>query len=98
MKKILVILMVLFISCRGDEKKYCGEIIQKGYEGPTSGYKSSRDANYFVILKVDSINTGIRVDVTVPTFYGLKEGDRTCFTLTEGSLGSYGNGYKHLIK
>jgi hypothetical protein len=104
MKNLLILcLFISLISCGGDrftEKNYCGTIINKGYEEPTSGYKSHRDPCYYVLLKVDSINTVIRINVTVPTYYRLNNGDRTCFLLTGLDLQSYGNTSDdhHLIK
>lgn len=104
MKYLLFLILVsFFVSCVGDrfeEKNYCGTIVTTGYEEPSSGYKSYRDPCYYVILKVDSINRNIRINVTVPTYYGLKAGDRTCFLLTGAELTSYGNvsDDHHLIK
>lgn len=99
----LALFFVLFLVSCGDEhveKDYCGVIIQTGYEEPTSGYKSNRDPCYFVIMNVDSINESIRINVTVPTYYSLHKGDRTCFKLSGCDLHQYGNSpdRKHLIK
>jgi hypothetical protein len=100
---ILVLFFVLGLVSCGDEnveKDYCGVITETGYEEPTSGYKSNRDPCYFVIMNVDSINKKIRINVTVPTYYALKKGDRTCFKLSGYDLNLYGNSpnSKHLIK
>jgi hypothetical protein len=102
-KLILALFLGLFLVSCGDEnvvKDYCGVVTETGYEEPTSGYKSHRDPCYYVILNVDSINRKIRIDVTVPTYYGLKRGDRTCFSLSGYDLQRYGNtsNMKHLIK
>lgn len=99
MKKLITISVLLFLfSCEQDFKKvyrYRGTIIEKGYEEPTSGYKSSRDPVYFVILFVDSARQAIRVETTVPTWYSLKKGDRTTFLLSNMSLYHYGNTKDH---
>jgi hypothetical protein len=93
--------MFFIISCDDrTEKNYCGTIVDKGYEAPTSGYKSKRDPVYFVIMKVDSINKNIRINVTIPTYYELNNGDRTCIELTGFEMRKFGNTSKpqHLIK
>lgn len=73
------------------EYKYCGFIITKGYEQPTSGYKANRDAVYYVIMKENVSGKAIRVNVNVPTFYSLDAGSNTCFTLSNMSLYKCGN-------
>lgn len=98
MKKLLILFIPLLLFSCDYEKQYCGVVIQKGYEGPTSGYKSVQDPVYFIILKVDSVNKAIRVNVTVPTYYSLEQGGRACFNLSEFDIRYYGNGTGHLIK
>lgn len=98
MNKIFIIAIICLLLACQDEKNYCGIVIEKGYEMPTSGYKNSRDAKYFVILKVDSAQTAIRINVTVPAWYGLVVNERACFRLSEMDLEVYGNGSDHLIK
>lgn len=93
----LALICFLFSACI-DEKNYCGTIIEKGYEQPTSGHKTHTDPCYFLIMQVDSINKSIRINVTIPTWYSLEKGSRACFELSEMDLDIYGNGRKHLIK
>lgn len=93
----LLLICFLFIAC-DDNKNYCGTIIEKGYEQPSSGYKTHTDPCYFVIMQVDSINKHIRINVTIPTWYRLQKGSRPCFDLSEMDMGIYGNGREHLIK
>ncbi len=73
------------------EKNYCGPVISKGYEQPTSGYKSKQDAVYFVIILDDQCKKHIRVNVTVPTYYEAKDGKSMCFTLSKWNMRNYGN-------
>lgn len=95
MKNLLLLLIFTFIiSCIGpdqSEKTYCGIILEKGYEMPTSGYKSSQNAKYFLIIRDTECNKTIRIDVTVPRFYDCKVGDSACFILSGIQLRDYGN-------
>ena len=91
---ILVGLICVFTSCKPDgskERLYTGVIISKGYEAPTSGYKSEQDAKYFVLMREDSLGKVIRVNVTIPTYYSLNEGQRTGFILSNWVLYYSGN-------
>lgn len=93
MYKIILILLIFLTSCenlRNKERTYCGTVIDKGKEEPTSGYKSSSDAKYFVVMKTDSCNQIIRVNVTVPTYYKLENNSSVCFDLDGWDL--YGGG------
>jgi hypothetical protein len=96
MKRIIFALFLtsLLYSCSPDGAKeytYSGTIVSHGYEAPTSGYKSSRDAKYYVMMREDSTNQVIRINVTVPTYHNLKDGDRTSFVLSNWDLYYYGN-------
>lgn len=93
----LLFICFLFVAC-DKEKSYCGTIIEKGYEQPTSGHKTHTDPCYFLIMKVDSINKSIRINVTIPTWYSLNTGSRTCFDMSLMDMRMYGNGDKHLVK
>lgn len=98
-----VLFTVLLAYCaarrRGEKKEYCGSVVSTGYDAPTSGYKTHTDPCYFVILRVDSINTCIRINVITPTYYEAQTpGKRMCFSLDKVDLDNYGNGNKHLIK
>lgn len=70
---------------------YSGVIVANGYEPPTSGYKSQRDPCYYLIMRDDSSHRNIRINVNVPTYYGLKIGCHTYFTISNISMYNYGN-------
>jgi hypothetical protein len=95
MKKIFLIIgLFLFLSCKfsgSKEYKYSGTVVDKAYEGPTSGYKSQTDPKYLILLKEDLSNQVIRINVTVPTWYSLERGQRTAFTLSNWDLYYSGN-------
>lgn len=93
MKNLLIILSIfLLASCsRNDKYHYTGTVVSKGYEAPTSGYKSSRDPVYFIMMREDKSGKVIRVDVTIPTWHSLNEGDRTGFVLSNSQLYRLGN-------
>lgn len=98
MKKISLIigLALLMVSCenlnnRDKETKYCGVVVEKGYDAPSSGYKSHTDPEYLIYLREDRTHKVIRVEVNVPTYYDLSVGKRTCFTLKNWQLNHCGN-------
>ncbi len=83
-----------FFSCKppgAKEYMYSGIIVDKGYEAPTSGYKSSREASYFLMMKEDSSGKTIRIKVTIPTWYSLDKGKRATFKLSNWDLYYSGN-------
>lgn len=104
MKNLLLILSIfIFTGCNPSsypddrEKNYCGPVIHKGYQEPTSGYKSHRDAVYYLIINDTECRKFIRVHVTVPTYYEAVIGKNVCFTLSGYDLKSYNNSDgKHL--
>ena len=90
MKKLL--LLLLLSSCSySDKHTYKGVIVGKGYEPPTSGHKSSRDATYYVLLKEDSLGKVIRINVTIPAYYEIQEGYKMSFKIENYDLWRYGN-------
>ena len=95
MKYLLIILSICFLSsCSRDGAKeyhYTGTVISKGYEEPTSGYKSHKNAVYYIMMREDKSGKVIRVNVTVPTWYSLKENNRTGFVLSNWDLYYSGN-------
>ena len=95
MKNLLIILSIFFLaSCEragSKEYQYSGSVVSKGYEPPTSGYESSRDAVYYIMMREDKSGKVIRVNVTVPTWYSLNEGQRTGFVLSNWDLYYSGN-------
>lgn len=91
---ILFIILIICYSCTPSgsvEKKYCGLVVSKGYEPPTSGYKSKQDANYFIIIKDKDCGKNIRIETTVPIYYELEVGSYVCFSLNAWQLRDYGN-------
>lgn len=92
--RVVLLCMVLFAFFGCDPTKeytYRGVIVSHGYEPPSSGYKSKQDAKYFVYMKEDISGKVIRINVTIPTYYSLKDGDRVAFTLSNSNLYDYGN-------
>jgi hypothetical protein len=81
-----------------ETKDYCGIIIDKGSDPPSSGYKSSRDAQYWVVIIDEDIHQAIRIHVTPGCFYSEEKGKRVCFALSGREMEDYGNtnDYKHL--
>ncbi len=108
--KILIIVVPLLLFLYGfiiykaikinnenkETRTYCGLIIERGKEEPTSGYKSHSDAVYFLIMRDRESNKNIRIEVTVPTYYSCEIGTNTCFELELREFRNYGNGYSHL--
>lgn len=95
MKNLLITLLILLlISCtfnRDKEYYYRGIVISKGYEEPTSGYKSSSPSTYYIMMREDKSGKIIRINVNVPTWYSLTVNDRTGFVLSNSALYRYGN-------
>lgn len=42
-------------------------------------------------MKEDSSGKVIRINVTIPTYHSLKDGDKTAFTISNRQLYDYGN-------
>lgn len=74
-----------------DEYTYNGTVISHGYEPPSSGYKSSQDAKYFIYMREDVSGKVIRINVTIPDYHRLKDGGRASFTLSNRMLYRFGN-------
>lgn len=80
------------------EKTYNGTVTEVGYESNEGYYKHFGNPKYYILLRVDSINMAIRINVTVPFWSSLHKGDRASFSLSRRDLEEYGNGDRHLIK
>jgi len=93
---IIISVFAYTITSNTETKNYGGVIIDKAKEEPSSGYKSSRDAVYYVIVKDDDCKKAIRVNVDVPTWYSAKIGNKIYFDLNVMELRSCGNGGEHL--
>jgi hypothetical protein len=72
-------------------KDYCGPIIDKGYDPPSSGHKSHTDAQYWLVLQDEQCYKAIRLQVTPATYYANEKGKRICFSLSAYALRDYGN-------
>lgn len=73
------------------EYTYTGEVVGKLYEAPTSGRKASTPSKYYILLKENRTDKVIRVLVNIPTYYGLNDGDKTSFKLSNSQMYHYGN-------
>lgn len=73
------------------EYRYSGIVVEKGIEGPTSGYKTQTDTKYFVIYREEKTNQCIRVNTTIPCYYSLNKGQRVSFTLSNREMNNLGN-------
>lgn len=95
MKKFfsVLVLATLFIACvdHKEDPTYWGVIVDKVYDAPSSGYKSSRDPEYGIYLREDRSKKVIRVNVDIPTYYDCKIGERKGFKISNWSLYQMGN-------
>ena len=71
--------------------KYKGVVVDKGYELPTSGYKSHTDPKYIIYMREDITHKVIRVEVKVPVYFSLNKGDKTKFELSNPQMYKLGN-------
>lgn len=88
MKWLLLLLMLP--SCQTETKiKYCGIVMDKGYQDPPEGSMKYTPLIHYVILKVEG--NFMQVNTTIPTFNKAQLGMRMCFDLTESEFLRYGN-------
>lgn len=71
--------------------KYKGVVVNKGYELPTSGYKSSTNTKYIIYMREDVTQKVIRVEVKVPVYFSLNKDDRAEFELSNPQMFKFGN-------
>jgi hypothetical protein len=71
--------------------KYKGIVVDKGYELPTSGYKSHTDPKYIIYIREDITQKVIRVEVKVPVYFSLKKDDKAEFELSNPEMYEFGN-------
>ena len=71
--------------------KYKGVVVNKGYELPTSGYKSSTNTKYIIYMREDITQKVIRVEVKVPVYFSLNKDDKTEFELSNPEMYKLGN-------
>ena len=94
---LLACIAAVFISIRQDyikgevTKNYCGKVIDRGYDPPSSGYKSHTDPTYWLIFKDRDISRNIRVNVTPDCYYRDSIGQNVCFELSAVEMYHYGN-------
>lgn len=92
---LLIVLEIWYLSSMDDDTykmyQYKGIVQDKGKEEPTSGYKSSNDAVYYIILKEDREGKTMRINVKVPVYYDLEIGERATFNLTNREVFYSGN-------
>jgi hypothetical protein len=80
------------------KREYKGVVTYTGYEENKGYYKYSDHPVYYVILKIDSIEKSIRVNVTFPCWSIMKKGARASFDLSRNELETYGNGDNPILK
>jgi hypothetical protein len=93
---IIVSCLLLFVgkSFYDDQlatTKYKGVVVNKGYELPTSGYKSSTNTKYIIYMREDVTQKVIRVEVKVPVYFSLNKDDRAEFELSNPQMFKFGN-------
>lgn len=71
--------------------KYKGVVVDKGYELPTSGYKSSTNTKYIIYMREEITQKVIRVEVKVPVYFSLNKDDKTEFELSNPQMFKFGN-------
>jgi hypothetical protein len=71
--------------------KYKGVVVNKGYELPTSGYKSSTNTKYIIYMREDITQKVIRVEVKVPVYFSLNKDDKAEFELSNPQMYKFGN-------
>ena len=71
--------------------KYKGVVVNKAYELPTSGYKSSTNTKYIIYMREDITQKVIRVEVKVPVYFSLNKDDRAEFELSNPQMYKFGN-------
>ena len=91
---VLSLVIYLFVDINenlNQKTTYSGIVVDKSYQSPTSGYRSSTEAEYNIFMKENITHKVIRVRVNVPTYYSLKKGDKTNFSLSNIAMYALGN-------
>lgn len=70
---------------------YTGVLVDRIYEPPTSGYKSSRDPVYSIFMREKITGKVMRVNVNIPTYYDFKKGKVVSFKISNMNMYSLGN-------
>jgi len=84
-------LLIMDISSKNKKTTYSGIVVDKSYQVLTSAYRSSTEAEYNIFMKENITHKVIRVRVNVPTYYSLKKGDKTKFSLSNITMYALGN-------
>lgn len=87
----LIIDTVKFNRTGNEVKNYCGKVMDKGYDSPSSGHKSHTDAQYWIIFRDEDCGKAIRVHLSPGAWYDATMNQRTCFSLSAFELQWYGN-------
>ena len=88
---LLLFLGKTFYDHQFTTTKYKGVVVNKGYELPTSGYKSSTNTKYIIYMREDVTQKVIRVEVKVPVYFSLNKDDRAEFELSNPQMFKFGN-------
>ena len=88
---LFIYLFVVDINNKYTKTNYSGIVVDKSYQAPTSAYRSSTSAEYNIFMKENITHKVIRVRVNVPTYYSLKKGDKTKFSLSNMAMYALGN-------
>ena len=88
---LFIYIFITDISSENIKTTYSGIVVDKSYQAPTSGYRSSTEAEYNIFMKENITHKVIRVRVNVPTYYSLKKGDKTKFSLSNMAMYALGN-------
>lgn len=79
---LFLILSINAINNAHVEKDRCGTVVHKNGES-YSGSKGHVYYDEYIIMQWSDDNALKRIDVNSETFFKLKEGDKTCFTMNE---------------
>ena len=88
---LLLFLSKIFYDDQFTTTKYKGVVVDKAYELPTSGYKSSTNTKYIIYMREDVTQKVIRVEVKVPVYFSLNKDDRAEFELSNPQMFKFGN-------
>jgi nitrogen fixation protein FixH len=91
---VLSLVIYLFVDINKNvntKTTYSGIVVDKSYQAPTSGYKSYTESEYNIFMRENITHKVIRVRVNVPTYYSLKKGDKTKFSLSNMAMYALGN-------
>ena len=88
---LLLFVGKIFYDDQFTTTKYKGVVVDKAYELPTSGYKSSTNTKYIIYMREDITQKVIRVEVKVPVYFSLNKDDKAEFELSNPQMFKFGN-------